>query len=83
MSTLISMLTFEFSKWVLLSNLIAWPLAYYVSQVWLQNFAYRIDMGWGPFLISGVLTFGITFMTVIFHSIKASLGNPVEVLRYE
>jgi putative ABC transport system permease protein len=82
-TTLISMLTFEFSRWVLISNLIAWPVAYYILEQWLQNFAYRIEVGWGPFLFSGLIVLTISLLTTMFHSVKAALGNPIEVLRQE
>jgi putative ABC transport system permease protein len=82
-TTLISMLTFEFSKWVLISNLIAWPIAYYALEHWLQNFAYRVEVGWGPFLFSGLIVLTISLFTMMFHSVKAALGKPVEVLRHE
>jgi putative ABC transport system permease protein len=82
-TALISMLTFEFSKWVLISNVIAWPIAYYAVDTWLQNFAYRIQVGWEPFLFSGLLALGISIITVMFHSVKVAMDNPVNALRYE
>jgi putative ABC transport system permease protein len=73
----------EFTKWVLLANLLAWPLAYYVMSHWLQNFAYRISMGPGIFLISGVLALIVALITVSSHAIRAATANPVKALRYE
>ncbi len=73
----------EFTKWVLLANLVAWPLAYYVMNHWLQNFAYRISIGPWIFLISGILALIIALITVSSHAIRAATANPVEALRYE
>lgn len=73
----------EFLILVLLSNLLAWPLAYYVSHSWLQRFAYRIGLSFAPFLFSGMLAMIIAFITVSFLSIKAAKANPVDSLRYE
>jgi putative ABC transport system permease protein len=73
----------EFTKWVLLANLVAWPLAYYVMHHWLQNFAYRISIGPWIFLISGVLALLVALVTVSSHAIRAATANPVEALRYE
>jgi putative ABC transport system permease protein len=50
---------------------------------WLQDFAYRIDIGWGVFVLSGLLALAVAWLTVSYQSIKAALANPVEALRYE
>ncbi len=73
----------EFLKWVLLANIIAWPVAYYFMDRWLQNFAYRTDVSIWIFLLSGVLAFIIAMLTVSYQSIKAANANPVDSLRYE
>jgi putative ABC transport system permease protein len=73
----------EFTKWVLLANILAWPLAYYVMTHWLQNFAYRISIGPGIFLVSGVLALIVALITVSSHAIRAATANPVDALRYE
>jgi putative ABC transport system permease protein len=73
----------EFSQWVLLSNLIAWPIAWFVMNRWLQNYAYRISIGWWIFALSGGTALLIAFITVSFHAIKAATANPVDSLRYE
>ena len=77
------MLSREFVKWVLISNIIAWPVAYFGINLILQNFAYRIDVGLMPFVVSAVLALVIAILTVGYQSIKAALANPVESLRYE
>jgi putative ABC transport system permease protein len=73
----------EFVVLVVLANIIAWPVAYYVMTKWLKNFAYRTEIGFVTFLFSGFLALIIAILTVCFQSIKAALANPVDSLRYE
>jgi putative ABC transport system permease protein len=80
---LIVMLFKDFTQWVLLANLIAWPLGWYAMSRWLQNFAYRIDMNWWVFVVSGGIALAVALATVSFQAIKAATANPVEALRYE
>ena len=82
-SGIVLLLSKEFTKWVLLANIIAWPIAYYVMAKWLENFAYRMDIGLWVFVLSGTLAFIIAIITVIFQAVKAALANPVDSLRYE
>ena len=82
-SSIYLLLSQEFLKWVALANIIAWPVAYYAMHKWLQNFAFRITIGWEIFLISGGVALVISVMTVSFQSIKATTTNPVDSLRYE
>jgi ABC-type antimicrobial peptide transport system permease subunit len=77
------LLTKDFTKWVLMANIIAWPVAYYAMNRWLQYFAYRTNIGLFTFILSAVLTIIIAFITVSYQSIKAALANPIEALRYE
>jgi putative ABC transport system permease protein len=76
-------LTKEFSKWVLIANLVAWPIAYFIMNNWLQNFAYRINLNLWIFLFAAIIALFIALTTVSFQAIKAALTNPVEALRYE
>jgi putative ABC transport system permease protein len=71
------------SKWVLLANIIAWPVAYYVMNRWLQNFAYRTGLSVWIFLLSGLAAFCIALFTVSYQTIKAATANPIDSLRYE
>ena len=80
---IVIMLSKQFTKWVLVANCIAWPVAYYFMNRWLNNFAYRIDIGIWTFVLSGALALVIAFLTVSYQSIKAAVANPVESLRYE
>ena len=77
------MLTREFTKWVLVANIIAWPIAFYAMNLWLQNFAYRIKVNIWIFIFSTLLAIGVALMTVSFQAVKAAVSNPVEALRYE
>jgi putative ABC transport system permease protein len=80
---LVTLLSKDFSKWVLLANLIAWPAAYFAMNEWLQDFAYRVNIGWWVFALAGGLALLIALLTVSSQAIKAALANPVEALRYE
>lgn len=73
----------EFAKWVVIANVIAWPLAYFVMDKWLQGFAYRTELGIGIFLISGILAMFVALITVVTQVIKVATANPVNSLRYE
>lgn len=80
---IISMLIFDFVKWVILAFVVAIPIAYYTMDKWLQNFAYRISLNWWIFAIVGVVAITVAIITVIWQSWRAATCNPVETLRYE
>jgi len=80
---IIFLLSEGFLKWVIIANLISWPVAYYAMHKWLQRFAYRIDLGIGIFILSGAAALCIALLTVSFQTIKAATANPVDSLRYE
>jgi putative ABC transport system permease protein len=82
-SQVIVLLSKEFTKWVLVANLIAWPLAYFVAQKWLQNFAFRMKVGVDLFVFASVLALFIAICTVGYQATKAAVANPVDSLRYE
>ena len=82
-SEIILLLSKEFAVWVLISNIIAWPVAYYVMNNWLRNFAYRINMSWSVFVLAGLLALVIALVTVSFQTIKAAKANPINSLKYE
>ncbi len=73
----------DFLKLVMIANLIAWPLAWWVMNKWLQDFAYRIQISWWVFTIAGLTAVLIAIVTVSFQAIKAALANPVNSLRSE
>lgn len=82
---LVMLLSKEFSRWVLLANVIAWPVAYLAMRTWLKGFAYGIDINrqWYFFILAGALALGIALLTVGFQAIKAALADPVKALKYE
>lgn len=82
-ASVVSLLSKQFTKLVLIANFIAWPIAYFAINAWLQNFAYRIDIGWWMFALAGGLALLIALLTVSTQAIKVALTNPVEALRYE
>lgn len=82
-SEILVLLSKEFLMLILVAFLIAVPLSYYFTQQWLNGFTYRIGIEIWPFVISGLLTFIVAFITVTYHSLKASLINPVDTLKYE
>ena len=80
---LVICLSKEFGKWILLANVIAWPVAWFAAHNWLQNFAYRIEINVGIFIVSGLMAMVIALAATGTQIIKAARANPVESLRYE
>lgn len=83
MTKILFLLSREFMRWVLLANIIAWPVAYLIMHKWLQNFAYRINIGIVIFLVSGGTALFIAFLTVGLQALKSAAADPVAALRYE
>lgn len=82
-SSIVWLLSKDFAKPVLLAFILAAPLSYFMMQGWLNDFAYRVDLSWGIFLIVGLAAFGVALLTVSYQAVKAAFTNPVESLRYE
>jgi len=82
-NTIIFNLSWDFTKWVLISYVIASPLAYYVMHRWLQDFAYHISIPWVIFLEAGALTLAISILTIVYQAVRAANRNPIDALRYE
>ncbi|MBN2357428.1 ABC transporter permease [candidate division KSB1 bacterium] len=80
---LLTLLSKDFIKWVFIANVIAWPIAYFIANKWLQGFAYRVSLGWGVFLLALVLALLISMATVAYQAIRVAGENPVRALRYE
>lgn len=81
---IVSMLSFEFVKWVILAFIISVPLSYYIMDIWLtKNFTYQLEMQWWIFVLSGVVVVLISLLTVIVQAYRAANMNPVDSLRYE
>ncbi|MCA1744120.1 MAG: ABC transporter permease, partial [Bacteroidales bacterium] len=82
-SEVLVMLNKDFIKWVAIAFVIATPVAWYAMNQWLQNFAYKTELSWWIFALSGLLALGIALLTVSWQSWKAAKRNPVEALRNE
>ena len=80
---IVSLLSKDFVKLVLVAFIIATPIGWWASNEWLQRFAYRIDLGWWVFGLAGTVAILMTLCTVSFQSIKAAVANPVKSLRTE
>ncbi len=78
-----TLLSKEFTILVLLANLFGWPVAYFLMHNWLENFAYRVNIGFWIFIIAAIVAFVIALVTISFQAMKAALTNPIESLRYE
>ncbi len=82
-SNILRLLSLDFTKWVLLANIIAWPLTWFAMKKWLESFAYRVEIPLWIFFVAGILAFLIAMATVSFHAVRASRQNPSMSLRYE
>ncbi|MBT4502774.1 MAG: FtsX-like permease family protein [Gemmatimonadetes bacterium] len=82
-ANLVSLLSRDFVKLLILANGLAWPVAYWVMDGWLADFSYRIDLGIGVFALAGALALGVALLTVGAQTVKAALANPVDALKYE
>ncbi|MGH7493665.1 MAG: ABC transporter permease [bacterium] len=80
---IILLLSKQFLKWVALANVIAWPVAYAMAKLWLEDFAYRVEPGMILFLLSALGTSLIAFVTVSYQAVRTARANPVEALRWE
>jgi putative ABC transport system permease protein len=80
---IVILLTKEYTRWVLIANLIAWPVAWWLMNRWLEDFAYRIHIGLGVFIYSAVIALLIALFTVAWQALRAALANPIVSLRYE
>jgi putative ABC transport system permease protein len=82
-SNIVNMLSKDFIKLVMIAILIAFPLAWYFMNKWLEDFAYRISIDWKVFLMAGIAAILIAVVTVSVQAVKAALANPVKNLRTE
>ncbi len=82
-SSVMLMLSAEFAKWVIISNIIAWPVAYIIASRWLENFPYRISPGAGIFILAGIIALVIAVVTVAGQSYRTANLNPAVTLRDE
>ena len=80
---IVKLLAWQFSKPVIVANLIAWPVAWWVMRDWLNGFDSRIALGPTPFLLAGFLALAIALGTIAGHAFKVARANPIHALRYE
>ena len=80
---IIFLLIKDITRWFLLSNLVAWPVAYLITKKWIQNFAYHPGISLWIFLLSAAIALAVAVLTVIHQVSRAASRNPVNCLRYE
>lgn len=80
---LLALLTKDFSMLIGIAFVIAIPVSYYFTSLWLDNFAYRTEIGISIFVLAGLGSLIVAILTVSYHTIKAAMTNPVDSLRYE
>jgi len=82
-SRILLLVSKEFIVLISIAFIVAVPVAYYFVNMWLQDFAYRIDIGWWMFALAGILVIAVALLTMSFQAIKAAIANPVKSLRTE
>jgi len=82
-ANIVTMISKDFLKLVLIASIVAFPLAWWVMNKWLQDFAYRVNISWWIFVLAAVIAVLIALLTISFQSIKAAMANPVKSLRTE
>lgn len=80
---IVKMFSAEFTKLVIIGNILAWPLAYYAMDKWLAQFAYHTHLQWWMFAVGALLSVFVVLLTISYQSYKAATKNPAESLRYE
>ena len=78
---IVRLLVWQFSRPVLVANLIAWPVAWWLMRDWLNGFEQRITLGPTPFLVAAVIALGIAIATVVGHAVRVARANPIHALR--
>jgi ABC-type antimicrobial peptide transport system permease subunit len=81
--SLMVLMSKEFTKWVVIANIIAWPVSWYVMNTWLDDFAYRIGIRLDTFILAALLTLVVALATVFYQSLKAAMANPIDSIKYE
>jgi putative ABC transport system permease protein len=82
-SSIVVLLSKEFGKLVLIAFVLSTPLAWWAVSKWLEDYQYKVEIGWGIFALAGIISLAIAWITMSFQSIKAALSNPVKSLRNE
>jgi len=83
LSSIIQLLSRNFIIWIVIANAIALPLGLIFVNNWLQNFAYKVNIGYLPFILTIIISTGLGLIAVSYHSFMAALRNPSDSLRYE
>jgi putative ABC transport system permease protein len=81
--SILTLLSKDFLKWVVLSFLLACPIAYFIMKKWLEGFVYDTSITWWLFAVAGISAIIISLVTISYQTFRASRKNPVEVIRYE
>ncbi|UCE68109.1 MAG: hypothetical protein JSU85_14850 [Candidatus Zixiibacteriota bacterium] len=79
----LALISKEFMILVVIANVIAWPAAYIIISKFLESYAYRVEIGLEPFLLSGFVALLIAFITISYQVIKSALANPIDAIKYE
>jgi len=82
-TNIVRMLSTDFVKLVMLAFMIATPIAWWFMNQWLQDFAFRIDLNWLIFVVTGLVALVVALITLSFQAIKAAIANPINALRSE
>ncbi|HEY4964775.1 MAG TPA: FtsX-like permease family protein, partial [Puia sp.] len=82
-TSIVSLISRDFLVLICIASLVAFPLAWWAMRKWLQDFAYRVDIGWWAFAFAGIITVVIALLTISFQAVKAATANPVKSLRTE
>ena len=80
---IVTLLSKNFIQLIILSLLIASPIAWWIMNRWLRDFAYKVNIGWGVFILAGSIALLVALLTVSFQAIKAAIANPIKSLRTE
>jgi putative ABC transport system permease protein len=80
---IVRLLVWQFSRPVMIANIIAWPVAWWLMRDWLNTFDQRIPLTPLPFVVAAVIALGIAVATVVGHAVKVARANPIHALRYE
>ena len=80
---IVRLLVWQFSRPVIIANLIAWPVAWWLMRDWLNTFDQRITLGPAPFILAALIALTIAIVTVVGHAMKVARSNPIHALRYE
>ena len=81
--SILTRLGLQFTYWVFLANILAWPVAFYIISSFLKNYAYRISMPYAYFIITTLATLLLTWITIGYQSYRASITNPSDTIRHE